>query len=49
MLKTQLQQVMEQICCEKVGDFCDHLFQSQEDSRERLRKNLNPLSTVQDA
>ncbi|TRX51892.1 alpha-hydroxy-acid oxidizing protein [Fulvivirga sp. M361] len=25
ILKTQLQQVMEQVCCEKVGDFAKHL------------------------
>jgi L-lactate dehydrogenase (cytochrome) len=25
ILKTQLQQVMEQICCEKVSDFPKHL------------------------
>ena len=27
ILKRQLQQVMEQICCEKVSDFPKHLFQ----------------------
>ena len=26
ILKTQLQQVMEQICCEKIGDFPNHLI-----------------------
>jgi len=26
MLKTQLQQVMEQICCKKVEDFPNHLI-----------------------
>jgi L-lactate dehydrogenase (cytochrome) len=26
ILKTQLQQVMEQVCCEKVNDFPIHLF-----------------------
>ena len=26
ILKTQLQQVMEQVCCEKVSDFSNHLF-----------------------
>jgi L-lactate dehydrogenase (cytochrome) len=49
ILKTQLLQVMEQVCCEKVSDFSNHLFQSQDISRERLRKNLITLSTVQDA
>ncbi len=28
LIKTQLQQVMEQICCEKVSDFPDHLINS---------------------
>ncbi|MCR9228372.1 MAG: alpha-hydroxy-acid oxidizing protein [Flavobacteriaceae bacterium] len=28
ILKTQLQQVMEQICCEKVGDFPNHLIKN---------------------
>jgi L-lactate dehydrogenase (cytochrome) len=27
LLKTQLQQVMEQICCEHVEDFPNHLIQ----------------------
>jgi L-lactate dehydrogenase (cytochrome) len=26
LLKTQLKQVMEQVCCEKVGDFSNHLI-----------------------
>ena len=26
ILKTQLQQVMEQLCCEKIGDFPEHLI-----------------------
>ncbi len=29
ILKVQLQQVMEQICCERVTDFPDHLIQRQ--------------------
>jgi L-lactate dehydrogenase (cytochrome) len=33
ILKTQLLQVMEQVCCEKVSDFSNHLFQSQDISR----------------
>ena len=28
ILKTQLQQVMEQICCERTGDFSRHLVGS---------------------
>jgi L-lactate dehydrogenase (cytochrome) len=24
ILKTQLKQVMEQVCCEKPADFCNH-------------------------
>ena len=26
ILKTQLKQVMEQVCCEKTTDFCKYLF-----------------------
>jgi L-lactate dehydrogenase (cytochrome) len=30
ILKTQLKQVMEQVCCEKVTDFTNHLFKKEQ-------------------
>lgn len=31
LLKAELQQVMEQICCEKIGDFPNHLIKNESD------------------
>jgi L-lactate dehydrogenase (cytochrome) len=35
ILKTQLNQVMQQICCEKVEDFSDYLISSNDKSWDR--------------